>query len=137
MTGKVNDWSNAYESALVVGDTAADTNQINGMLTLINAVSGQVVSQTSAVAGDDLTLAKLDEAIDLVKGSDSRRDVAIIGSDLGVRKLNAALQSQRISFANYTYAGGSVVDAPRQSCWRPRTGLIPLIRIHGRRQQDH
>jgi hypothetical protein len=95
MTGKAEDWANALEKALIIGDSGADSNSIDGLLTQIGAVSGQVVAQTSAAAGDDLTLAKLDYAIDKVKGSGIRSDLAIIGSLAGLRAVNAALQSQQ------------------------------------------
>jgi hypothetical protein len=95
LTAKTDDFANALETALLTGDTNADANQINGLITLINNQSAQVVAQTTAAAGDDITLAKLDECIDKVKGSASRSDLAILGSFNGLRKLNAALQSQQ------------------------------------------
>lgn len=101
MTYKLDDFNNQLETALFIGDSGASSQQIDGMLTQINAVSGQVVAQTSAVAGDSLTLAKLDEAIDAVKGSAGRSDLVIYGSYKGIRKLNAALQSQQ-RFMNET-----------------------------------
>lgn len=101
MTGKAEDWAGALEKGSVIGDSASDSNSIDGLLTQIGAVSGQVVAQTSAAAGDDLTLAKLDTAIDKVKGSGIRSDLAIIGSQAGLRSLNAALQSQQ-QFTNMT-----------------------------------
>lgn len=103
MTYKLDDFNNQLESALFVGDSGASgmSKQIDGMLTTMNAVSGQVVAQTSAVAGDSLTLAKLDATIDAVKGSAGRSDLVIYGSYQGIRKLNAALQSQQ-RFMNET-----------------------------------
>lgn len=97
MTHKLDDFNAALESALFIGDSGAVTNQIDGLLTQINSYSSQaqVVANTTAAAGDSVTLAKLDEAIDLVKGSAARADLVIYGSYLGVRKLNAALQAQQ------------------------------------------
>jgi len=95
MLAKADDWNESLESALFIGDSAAITNQIDGLLTLINAVSGQVVAQTSAAGGDDLSLAKLDETIDSVKGAGNRADLVIYASFLGARKLNAALDSRQ------------------------------------------
>ena len=97
MTSKLDDFNNALESALFIGDSGASgvSTQIDGLLTQVNAVSAQVVANTSAAAGDSLTLAKLDETIDLVKGSGSRSDVVIYSSFLGARKLNAALQADQ------------------------------------------
>ena len=97
MTHKLDDFNNALESALFIGDSGSSgvSTQIDGLLTQINAVAGQVVAQTTAAAGDSLTLAKLDETIDKVKGSGSRSDCVIYGSFAGVRKLNAVLQSDQ------------------------------------------
>ena len=95
LAGKAGDFAEALEEGLIVGDAGADANQINGLLTLVNAVSGQVIANTTATGGDDLALAKLDEAIDAVKGSDNPADVIIVGSKTSVRKLNAALQAQQ------------------------------------------
>jgi len=92
---KVEDFANALESKLINGDTASDAKEVDGLLTLIGGVSGQTVANTTAAAGDDLTLAKLDAAIDAVKGSASRSDLMIVGSFAGLRKLNAALQAQQ------------------------------------------
>ena len=103
MMQKADDFNEALEAAIFTGDSGAsgDANQMNGLLTLINAVSGQVVAQTSAGAGGALTLAKLDEAIDVVRGAGNRNDLVIYGSFKGIRKLNAALQAQQ-QFINET-----------------------------------
>ena len=101
MTHKLDDMNNSLESALFIGDSNPVANQIDGMLTQINAVAGQVVANTTAAAGDSLTLAKLDEAIDSVKGAGARSDLVIYGSFAGMRKLNAALQAQQ-QFMNET-----------------------------------
>ena len=97
MTHKLDDFNNSLESAMFIGDSAAVTNQIDGLITQINAYSSQaqVVANTTLGAGDSLTLAKLDSAIDLVRGSAARSDMLIYCSYLGARKLNAALQSQQ------------------------------------------
>lgn len=95
LTGKSEDFSNRLENGCIVGDNAANAKQISGLLTLIGAVSGQVVANTSGVSGADLILAKLDEAIDKVKGSGNKADLAIIGSKRSCRLLNAALQSHQ------------------------------------------
>lgn len=95
LTGKAEDFANALESAAVIGDSAATTNQIDGLLTLVNNVSSQVVSLTTAASGTSLTLSSLDDAIDRVKGSAVRSDLVIVGSFAGLRSLNAALQAQQ------------------------------------------
>jgi len=95
MTHKMDDFIGALESAMFIGDSGAVAAQVDGMLTQINAVAGQVVAQTSVVGGDSLTLAKLDETIDSVKGAGSRSDIVIYASFQGARKLNAALQADQ------------------------------------------
>jgi hypothetical protein len=97
MTHKLDDFNAALESALFIGDSGASgvSTQIDGLLTQVNSVSAQVVANTSAAAGDALTLAKLDETIDLVKGSSGASDLVIYCSFLGSRKLNAALQANQ------------------------------------------
>jgi len=95
MTWKLDDFNNKLESALFLGDAGALATQIDGAFTLIGAVTSQVVANTSLAAGDSLTLAKLDETIDRVKGGGSRADLVIYASYSGARKLNAALSSRQ------------------------------------------
>jgi len=95
MTHKLGDFNNALESAIFSGDSGAVSNQMDGLLTQINDVSSQVVANTSATAGDSLTLSKLDETIDSVRGAGNRSDLVIYASFLGARKLNAALQADQ------------------------------------------
>lgn len=95
LTSKTEDFAAALESAIFIGDTAASSKQIDGLLTLITNVSGQTIANTSAAAGDDLVLSKLDETIDVVRGSAQRSDLVIFGNHLGMRKLNGALQAQQ------------------------------------------
>jgi hypothetical protein len=105
MVNKSEDFANLLESALITGDNTANANQINGLLTLINAVSGQVVANSTLSAGSALVLSKLDEAIDVVRGAGNRADLRIYGSQAGLRKLNAALQAQQ-QFVNMTEIAG-------------------------------
>ena len=95
VAAKAEDMAALLEYSLINGDSAADANDIDGLMTLVGNVSGQTVANTTAAAGDDLTLAKLDAAIDKVKGSASRSDCVIIGSFAGLRKVNAALQADQ------------------------------------------
>jgi hypothetical protein len=95
LTGKAEDFADQFEYGVIQGNAASNANQINGLITLISAVAGQMVGQTSSAGADDLTLAKVDQAIDKVKGSAAREDLAIIGSHAGLRSLNAALQAQQ------------------------------------------
>jgi hypothetical protein len=104
LVGKSEDFAAALESAIFTGDNAANTKQISGLLTLVTNASGQTIANTSAAAGDDLVLSKLDEAIDSVKGSAARGDLVIFGTFAGMRKLNAALQAQQ-QFIGKTVVG--------------------------------
>lgn len=116
---KAEDFANLLEAGLITGNTAASANQINGLLTLVNAkASTQVIANTTSTSGDALVLAKLDEAIDAVKGGENSGDLVIVGSKAGVRKLNAELQAQQVfndvteilaGFRVRTYDGAPIV----------------------------
>jgi hypothetical protein len=95
MAGRVGDFSNTFEGGLIVGDIATDANQFDGLITLTQSTASQIVLQTTAAAGDALTLEKLDETIDVVKGSAARQDLIILASYKGRRLLNAALQADQ------------------------------------------
>ena len=105
MVQKSEDFANLLEDAMITGNSAANANQINGLLTLINAISGQVVANSTLAAGSALVLSKLDEAIDKVRGAGNKADLRIYGSQAGLRKLNAALQAQQ-QFINMTEIAG-------------------------------
>lgn len=95
IVGRAGDFSETFEAGLVAGDVAVDADQFNGLITLAQATASQIVLQTTAGAGDALTLEKLDEAIDVVKGSASRQDCVIVASFKGRRLLNGLLQAQQ------------------------------------------
>lgn len=114
---KLEDHVNMLETGVVAGDNAANANQISGLLTLVNAVSGQVVSNTTATGGAPLLLSKLDEAIDKVRGNPE--DKIIYGSLKGRRLLNAALQAQQ-QFATF----GEVGAGFRVKVY---DGVIPIV----------
>lgn len=95
ISAKAEDFAEVLEEGIIQGDTAVSSKQINGLLTLVNAVTSQVIANTTSTSGDDLVLAKLDEAIDAVKGSSNPADLVIAGSKAGCRKLNGALQAQQ------------------------------------------
>lgn len=95
MAGRVGDFSKTFENCLIQGNIAVTANQFDGLITLTQATASQIVLQTTAAAGDALTLEKLDETIDVVKGSAARQDLVILASYKGRRLLNAALQAQQ------------------------------------------
>ena len=107
MSAKAEDFANALEAGFLNGDTAgkitgaaANANICNGFLTLIQGVNSfggdQLVNNNAGSAANAaLSLTKLDEAIDRVKGASQRSDLAIIGSFAGIRQVNSALQAQQ------------------------------------------
>ena len=95
ITGRAGDFSETFENGIVVGNIAADANQFDGLITLTQSTASQIVIQTNNVLGDALTLEKLDETIDAVKGSGQRSDLVILTSRKGRRLLNAQLQAQQ------------------------------------------
>ncbi len=103
MAAKAEDFANALEIGLVSSNSlggAADANAPSGFLTLIQQVNSFDMSQVVLNAGATtatapVSLSKVDEAIDKVKGSAQRGDLVIIGSFAGIRSVNAALQAQQ------------------------------------------
>tara|TARA_Y100000114_G_scaffold85168_1_gene78690 strand:+ start:3840 stop:4841 length:1002 start_codon:yes stop_codon:yes gene_type:complete len=102
MAAKAEDFANALETGMISANSlgSADANAPAGFLTLIQQINSFDMSQTVSNAGATtanaaLSLAKLDEAIDRVKGSAQRGDLVIIGSFGGIRSVNAALQAQQ------------------------------------------
>lgn len=109
MSAKAEDFANQLEFGFIQGDTngkisggasgLANSKICNGFITLIQNVGtlDQVVSNAGATtANASLVLSKLDQAIDLVKGSAQRGDLAIVGSFAGIRAVNDALQAQQV-----------------------------------------
>ena len=102
MAAKAEDFANALEIGLVSANSlgVADANAPSGFLTLIQSVNSFDMSQVVLNAGATtatapVSLSKLDECIDKVKGSAQRGDLVIIGSFAGIRSVNAALQAQQ------------------------------------------
>lgn len=111
LIGKSEDFVNDLESASVIGNSASDANQIDGLLTLIGNVSGQTVANTTATTGDDLYLTQLDAAIQKVRGHSNKSAMRIYCNYVGHRKMNNALQAQQ-RFNNQTEIdGGFVVES--------------------------
>lgn len=104
MLWKTEDHVDVLEEAFIQGNSAANAQQINGLLTLVNAVSGQVIGNTTANVGVALVLGKLDETIDKVRGGN--RDKLIFCSQKGARYINAALQAQQRFIDSTEIAGG-------------------------------
>lgn len=104
MAAKAEDFANALEIGLVssnsLGAGLSDADAPSGFLTLIQSVNSFDMSQVVLNAGATtatapVSLSKLDQTIDKVKGSAQRGDLVIIGSFAGIRSVNAALQAQQ------------------------------------------
>lgn len=120
LIGKTDDFVNDLESASAIGNSAADANQIDGLLTLIGNVSGQTVANTTATAGDDLYLTKLDNAIQKVKNHSNKAAMRIYCNYTGKRKINNSLQAQQrfnneteidAGFTVDTYQGIPIIES--------------------------
>lgn len=95
LVGKLDDMMETLEKTTFTGNTAANANQPNGLLTLIGAVSGQTVGNTTANVGDLIYLDSLDTAIQQVKGHAMKSSLRIYASQKGNRALNAVLRSKQ------------------------------------------
>lgn len=95
LLGKLDDMMETLETTIFTGNTAANANQPNGLLTLIGNVSGQTVANTTANAGELIYLDRFDEAIQKVKGHAMKSSLRIYASQKGNRFLNAALRSKQ------------------------------------------
>ncbi len=122
LIGKAEDFAQDLETACGSGDTASNSNSINGLLTLVGNVSGQTVANTTATAGDALYLNKLDATIQKVKGSANKAMLRLYASQTGHRLLNNALQAQQ-RFVNETEIDGGFVVESYQG--------IPIIESNG------
>ncbi len=120
LANKADDFANDLETASILGDTAVDSNSINGLLTLVGAVSGQCVANTSASTGDELSLSLLDKTIQQVKGHSNKAQMRIYVNYTGHRKLNASLQAQQKfndmteidgGFTVQTYQGIPIIES--------------------------
>lgn len=112
LIGKAEDFAFVKEQASVTGDRAADPKGINGLLTLVGAVSGQTVANTSNPSGDALVIDKLDATLQRVKGVTNRAAMRIYCNLRGHRLLNNALQAQqRFLSDGFEIEGGFVVSS--------------------------
>lgn len=98
ISGRVGDFGETFENGLVQGQVSGDPKQFDGLLELVSGVATQVIPAHPAgspAATSPLTIDRLDEAIDAVKGSAARQDLVIYASYKGRRLLNSLLQSQQ------------------------------------------
>lgn len=102
LLNKGEDFNRQEEVTIFQGDadnSLPTANAPNGLLTLI--ASANRVANTSATAGDTLSLQKLDEAISKVRGRENKANMRIFASERGHILLNAVLQAQQ-QFSNVT-----------------------------------
>lgn len=112
LIGKAEDFAAVREHASVTGDRSQDPKGINGLLTLIGAVPGQTVANTTDAAGDVLVIDKLDNTLQRVKGSSNRLAMRIYANQRGRRLLNSALQAQQRFIADgFEIEGGFIVES--------------------------
>lgn len=102
LSAKAEDFANQLELGYLRGNAKYDGGNLDnandapkGFITMVFANQGQIVAAGTTVPGD-LTLSKLDEAIDLVKGSAARQDLVIVGSFAGLRQVNSLLQADQV-----------------------------------------
>lgn len=101
---KGEDANRQEEIALFQGDSANNlptANSFNGLLTYYGAISGQTVANTTATAGDVLSLTKLDRTVNSVRGRETKSNMRIFASEKGHEILNRVLQADQI-FSNVT-----------------------------------
>jgi len=92
---KAEDFNKQEEVAIFQGDTVHSlptANGFNGLLTLVGAVSGQTVANTTANAGDVLSTQQLDTTIRKVRGRENKANLRIFASETGHILLNTVLQ---------------------------------------------
>lgn len=121
---KGEDFMRQEEVTIFQGDATNSlptANAPDGLLTLIGvSVSGQRVANTSATAGDTLSLQKLDETIAKVRGRENKANLRIFASERGHILLNAVLQADQTfsnvvmvqaGFVVQTYQGIPIVES--------------------------
>ncbi|ACZ61456.1 major capsid protein [Dehalococcoides mccartyi] len=88
-----------FEEVFIYGDSAVSSKQFDGLRKLINPASASAQVVAAGASGASLTLAKLDELVDAVKGG--KPDMLLM-SRRSRRKLNALLR-----------AGGGMLETDR------------------------
>ena len=100
LQSKAEDFNQVLENSFINGDTARAGNHLYeclGYLTLLTSYLGvnQMNTMQPNAVPVAMTLNKLDETIDMVKGSANRSDLMIVCSRAGHRELNKLLQSNQ------------------------------------------
>ncbi|MGI9554706.1 MAG: SU10 major capsid protein [Vampirovibrionia bacterium] len=100
LQAKAEDFNQVLEHSFINGDSGRagrHAHECLGYLTIMNGYLGenQIINAGATALPVALTLQKLDETIDMVKGSSNRSDLMIVCSRAGHRELNKLLQSQQ------------------------------------------
>ncbi len=113
MLYKAEDFNRQEEVAIFQGDSANSlptANAFNGLITLIGANSGQTVANTTVSGGDTISLLKLDETVDKVRGRENKGNLRIFASEKGHRLLNTVLQADQAFNNVVMVAAGFIVQ---------------------------
>jgi hypothetical protein len=122
---KGEDFNRQEEVTIFQGDNANSlptANAPNGLLTLIGATSSQRIANTTANAGDTLSIQKLDETIGAVKGRENKANLRIFASTKGYIYLNNVLQADQ-TFMNVVMAQAGFIVQTYQG--------IPIVESSG------
>lgn len=133
LVGKTDDLANDLETTSITGDAInGSTKEIDGLLTLIGAVSGQTIANTTAAAGDSLYISKLDKTIQTVRGNADKAMLRIYCNFVGHRLINNALQAQqRFLPSSYEIEGGFTVESYNGIPIVESTGMPDTLKWNG------
>jgi hypothetical protein len=95
---KAKDVARKWEQTVITGDASADPNAFDGLKTLFASTGASAQVITPAAAGGSLTLALLDQLIDLVKGG--KPDLLLMS-----KRTRRKLKSLLTASAHYVEAG--------------------------------
>jgi len=97
---KAKDVARKWQQTVISGDTSVDPNAFDGLKTLYPSTGSSAQVMTPAAAGGSLTLALLDQLIDLVKGG--KPDLLLMS-----RRTRRKLKSLLTASAHYVETGES------------------------------
>ncbi len=126
MESKSREVRDAEETRIFFGNhPVANTKQWQGLAKVMDDNQGQIVALTASGLGADITLEKLDEAIDLNIGNPG----LIVTSRAGRRKINASLQAQQRFIDRTEIAGGFRVTTYNDIPVVPSTNIPDTLQV--------
>lgn len=128
---KGEDFNRQEEVTIFQGDNTNSlptANAPNGLLTLIGATSSQRIANTTANAGDTLSIQKLDETIGAVKGRENKANLRIFASTKGYIYLNNVLQADQ-TFMNVVMVQAGFIVQTYQGIPIVETSGIPDVLV--------